>query len=86
MPLPPDVEAKLAACSAEVRAMKIARSDIEKSIDEFISSDGEDGIPEELLDEPSVVREVNELRRVERRVARASASPVSMAVPAGGRR
>lgn len=77
MALPIDVEQKLAACAQEIERMKQERLLIEESIDEVLSSDGEDAIPEETFDDPSIVREVRELERVQRRVRRSSASPVA---------
>lgn len=81
MSLPPEVEAKLAACEADVRLMQIERLSIEQSVDAFISQgdvDEDDAIPEETFDDPSIVREVQQLRRVERRVTRSSDPPANV--------
>ena len=87
MPLPPEVEAKLASCKAEVAAMRQARLDNADSIDELLSQgdiDAEiDAIPDETFDDPSIVRAVE---RLEQRVKRSSVPPLlPAAVRAGSR-
>lgn len=88
MALPPDVRAKLAAATADVRQMQIDRLSIEQSVEELSEDDDGDGVPlEELVDDPSVVREVERLQRVERRVRRTSDRPATMpAILVGGAR
>ncbi len=86
MALPPDIEEKLARCEAGVREMQIARLEIAQSVDDIVSNDGDDAIPDELFDDPSVVREVDALRRVEKRVRRASDRPATAPLIALGAR
>lgn len=85
--LPPDIEARLAACEAIADAMRDDRANLKQELAillaEDVHNDDEDTppeIPEETFDDPSVVRAVDALSRVERRVTRTSTPPMSMSM------
>lgn len=90
--LPPEIEARIQECERRVASARTERLDLTKSIDETISSMGDDdldAIPIETFDDPSVVREVDELRARVRRTTgapplRARGTPDSSPTPQPG--
>lgn len=74
MSLPANVEELLAVCERRIRAQRLERADIQSQLDALAAAeaDRDDG---DDFREPSVVREIEQLSHVERRVHRAASTP-----------
>jgi hypothetical protein len=76
MALPPDIEAKLAACEARTKQLARRAEVLTRSIDDLIDSveSGEFAWEDESWDDPSVVRHTEELKQTADRARRESGS------------
>ncbi len=85
MGLPIPVEQALAAVDDDLERVRRERADLSRRIaelaaladlDEDVEEEISDAIPEETFDDPSVVRQVERVRKTAERVRRSSGSPV----------